>query len=69
MKPNTEVVLRATKFVCGENPPICRLCLGPTAKGELNIEDSIKLKRSYIDDTVSVLDMFEELGVSFPLYR
>lgn len=57
------ITMSALKFVCGENEHICRLCFAVTEKREVSIEDSVRVKRSYYDETVTFITMFRDLGV------
>lgn len=60
----TSITLSAMKYVCGDSNHICRLCFANTEEEEVVLHDTIRVQRSYIDEKVSFLHMFADLGVS-----
>lgn len=59
------ITLSAMKYVSGDSNHICRLCFATTEE-EVVLQDTIRVQRSYIDENVSFLHMFADLGVSKP---
>lgn len=66
MDPEADITLPALRFLTSETEHVCRLCFSSTEEQEVSLEDSVKLQRAYLDETVIFLDMFRELGVSIP---
>lgn len=60
------ITLSAMKYVSGDSNHICRLCFATTEEEEVVLHDTIKVQRSYIDENVSFVQMFADLGVSKP---
>ncbi|CAK1594903.1 unnamed protein product [Parnassius mnemosyne] len=58
------IIMSALKFVTGETEHVCRLCLAVTEKREISLEDSVRVQRSYFDETVTFVTMFRDLGIS-----
>lgn len=65
MEPEADITLPALKFLTSESEHVCRLCLSSTEHQEVSFEDIVRLQRSYLDETITFVDMFRELGVSF----
>ncbi|XP_072933800.1 uncharacterized protein [Epargyreus clarus] len=59
-----KLVLSALKYLSGETAHVCRLCFGSTETKEIAMDDGVKVKTPYCDDTVTITNMFLELGVS-----
>lgn len=64
MDPESDITLRALKFMTGESNHVCRLCFASTEKEEVSIEDIVTLQRPYLNETLTFVDMFHELDVS-----
>lgn len=64
MEPETDITLPALKFLTSESEHVCRLCFSLTEQQEVSFEDIVRLQRSYLDETLTFVDMFRELGVS-----
>lgn len=58
------ITLSAMKYLSGDSNHICRLCFATTEEEEVVLQDTIRVQRSYIDENVSFLHMFADLGVS-----
>ncbi|XP_026764904.1 gastrula zinc finger protein XlCGF26.1-like [Galleria mellonella] len=56
-------MLRAFKFLTGENQHICRLCLDTTEHQEMSFEDTVRFEKTYCTETLTFGEMFEDLGV------
>lgn len=65
MESDQKVMISAFKFLSGETDHICRLCFAPTENLEISVEDSVKLQKPYLQETVTLMDMFDALGVSY----
>lgn len=64
MELKADISLSALKFFTSESEHICRLCFSSTEQQEVSFEDTVRLQRSYLDETLTFVDMFRELGVS-----
>ncbi|XP_013184697.2 gastrula zinc finger protein XlCGF26.1 [Amyelois transitella] len=69
MCSDTETLRSAFKYITGETEHICRLCFGSTAdREEISMEDSVNLQRPYFDQTITFIDMLDDLGVTIEPY-
>nr|XP_021198870.2 gastrula zinc finger protein XlCGF26.1 [Helicoverpa armigera] len=63
MDEEVEIVMPGLKYLTSESEHICRLCFGSTEQQEVSLEDSVKLQRPYLDESLTFASMFAELGV------
>ncbi|KAH9632426.1 hypothetical protein HF086_010819 [Spodoptera exigua] len=63
MDPEADITLRAVKFLTSESNNVCRLCFSSTEQQEVSLEDIVTLQRSYLNETLTFVDMFQELNV------
>lgn len=64
------IAMSILRFVSGDSEHICRLCFATTEKDEVSVEDCVRVRKSYYDETLTYVTMFRDLGVSiFTLNR
>lgn len=61
------LMLSALKFICGETREVCYVCFNLCDEG-IFFDSSVDLQKDFCNESLTIYDMFLELGVSWFSY-